>query len=41
MFGVVFRAVANATGTAITIAITVPSVAILIVSQTGFHNLSI
>ena len=40
-FGVVFLAVANATGTAITIAIIVPSVAMLIVSQMGFHSLSI
>ena len=40
-FGVVLRAVAKATGTAITMAIIVPIVAIFIVSQTGFHNLSI
>ena len=41
MLGVVLRAVANATGTAITMARIVPIVAMFIVSQTGFHNLAI
>ena len=41
IFGVVLRAVANATGTAIAMAMIVPIVAIFIVSQTGFHSLSI
>ena len=35
LWGVVFRAAQNATGTAIVIAIIVPKVAIFIVSQTG------
>ena len=38
LLGVVFRAARKATGTAITIAIIVPMVAMLRVSQSGTHN---
>ena len=38
LLGVVLRAAQNATGTAITSAIRVPRVAMLIVSQTGSHS---